>query len=552
VDVQGQGPRVGACAGRLGAVFCLLLVALAAPSVAKAERSEFYGIVQTATLDERDFQGMHRAHVRTNRFILNWGAVERSPGKFKWDFVDRFIGELASHGIRAVPSVWGNPSWLPGSSSTPPVGGAQAEQRWRAFLKAAVARYRPGGVYWTRYYRKRFGPNAPALPVQSWQIWNEPNLRKYFAPYPSPGKYARLLQISYPTIKGIDRHARVVLAGMPGYADVNAWTFLANLYSVPGIKAFFDAVAIHPYGANLNRVRQEIQRTRDAMKHHGDAATPLWVDEIAWGSAPPDRVGINKGPAGQAQMLRRSFKLILKNRAAWNIQHLFWYHWRDPRKSRASCTFCGSAGLLRFNRTGKPSLKTFKRFAADRVAPTASITRGPPDGRLINDATPTFKFASSELGSTFQCHFDSDPFVPCTSPYTPLAARSNDVHTFYVRAVDAPGNVSEPVSRTFTVDTIPPPTPKVLASDPPSPANDNNPKIKGQAAAGTVVKLYVKPDCSGPPVAQASTAVFGAPGIKVTVPDNTATSFRATATDAAGNPSTCSSPLTYVEDSTSP
>ena len=107
-------------------------------------RSEFFGIVQTATLDDSDVQGMQAAKVRTNRFVLNWGAVEPAQGRFKWDTVDRFVGTLASHGIRAVPSIWGNPSWLPGSSSTPPVGGAQAQQQWRNFLQALVARYRSG------------------------------------------------------------------------------------------------------------------------------------------------------------------------------------------------------------------------------------------------------------------------------------------------------------------------------------------------------------------------------------------------------------------------
>ncbi len=553
MDVQGQGPKVGTRAGRLGVAFGLLLLALTAPSAATAAvRSEFFGIVQTATLDDQDVEGMRAARVRTNRFVLNWGAVERTPGHYRWDFVDRFIGDLASHGIRAVPSVWGNPSWLPGSSSTPPIGGADAEQRWRTFLKAAVARYRSGGIYWTRYYHKRFGAKATALPVQSWQIWNEPNLRKYFAPYPSPGKYARLLQISYPAIKGTDRHARVVLAGMPGYGDVTAWSFLGSLYSVSGIKGYFDAVAIHPYGSTLNRVRQEIQRMRDVMKGRGDGPTPLWIDEIAWGSAPPDQVGINKGPAGQAQMLRRSFKLILKNRTAWNIEHLFWYHWRDPKHSRAACTFCASAGLLSFNRMAKPSLGAFKRFSAEKTPPVASITGGPRNGSLINDATPSFKFTSSELGSTFQCRFDAGVFAPCSSPFTPQAARSNGTHTFYVRAIDAPGNVSPSVSRTFTIDTIPPPTPKIVGSDPASPANENNPKVKGQAAAGTIVKLYTTADCTGAPVAQASTAVFGAPGIKVSVADNTTTTFRATASDAAGNTSGCSAALTYVEDSSLP
>jgi hypothetical protein len=140
--------------------------------------------------------------------------------------------------------------------------------------------------------------------------------------------------------------------------------------------------------------------------------------------------------------------------------------------------------------------------------------------------------------------------MTCPSPFTPLTALTQGSHVLYVRAIDAPGNVSATVSRTFTVDTIPPPIPKITATNPASPANENNPKVKGNAAAGTTVKLYTTAGCTGSPVAQASTAVFGTPGITVSVPDNSTTSFRATATDAAGNASGCSPPITYVEDST--
>ena len=96
------------------------------------------------------------------------------------------------------------------------------------------------------------------LPIQSWQIWNEPNLHKYFAPHPSATTYARLLAISRNAIKSRDPQARIVLAGMPGHGDVKAWDFLNRLYTVPGIKNSFDAAALHPYAPGLHRQRQEI------------------------------------------------------------------------------------------------------------------------------------------------------------------------------------------------------------------------------------------------------------------------------------------------------
>jgi hypothetical protein len=394
---------------------------------------------------------MKNLRVQTDRFLVNWGWIEPKKGNYKWGPPDRFIGDLAAHGIRAAPSVWGNPSWIPGSSSTPPIGGTFAQQQWRVFLKALVNRYGPGGEYWGARYHQQFGANAKPLPITTWQIWNEPNLQKYFAPKPAPGPYARLLQISYPSIKQVDRKAQVVLAGMAGRGDIPATEYLKKLYAVSGIKAYFDATALHPYMPTLDKVKQTIKQFRAAMVSHGDAATPMWISELAWGSAPPDSGGINKGPSGQAQLLTKAYKLVLANRRAWNVQRLYWYLLRDPVDPVASCSFCASAGILKPNRIRKPAYNAFKAIVAEKVAPQPTITAGPAQGSTTTDATPTFQFASNEPGSTFQCRFDSKPLAACASPFTPKAGLTNGFHTFYVRAIDAPGNVSPQALRSFKV-----------------------------------------------------------------------------------------------------
>jgi hypothetical protein len=549
VDAQGRGARAGRRLTRRAILFALLALSLLGPATASASRSEFYGIVQTATLDNKDLKGLQSSRVRTVRLVLKWGWVEPGRNSFRWDPSDKFIGGLAAHGIRVLPSLWGNPSWVGGSGSTPPVGGPGSESAWRTFLQAMAARYGPGGKYWRNRFHNQFGANAKPLPITSWQIWNEPNLKKFFAPYPSAGKYARLLQISHDAIRSNAPGAQIVLAGMPGYGDVTAWDFLRNLYAVPNIKSKFDAVALHPYGSSIDKVRTEIQSTRNVMRTHGDAATPLWITELAWGSAPPDRFGINKGPQGQAKMLKRAFNLILDHRAAWNIQRLFWYHWRDPKNNQASCSFCASAGLLRYNRTKKPAYSAFTGFTADTTKPQVTITSGPTNGEYVKSPTPSFSFSSSEHGSTFVCSSAPGPFKDCTSPYT-LPHLSDGAHVFYVRAIDAAGNESHVAGRYFTVDTKPPAPPKLTTTSPRSPANDNSPKVLGTAAKGTTVKLFKTKGCAGSPVAQGTASQLSSPGITVTVPDNSTTSFRARAIDRAGNPSRCSAALTYVEHST--
>ena len=54
---------------------------------------------------------------------------------------------------------------------------------------------------------------------------------------------------------------------------------------------------------------------------------------------------LTKSPREQAQLLTRSFKLILSHRAQWHIGGLYWYTWRDsPRFS--TCDLCAWSGLF--------------------------------------------------------------------------------------------------------------------------------------------------------------------------------------------------------------
>ncbi len=323
----------------------------------------FFGIVQGIRLDERDFATMQVTGVRTDRFLLFWQSVQPRPGSFDWGATDDLVGQFASHGIRPFPTVSGNPDWVPGVLARPPLDTPEAERSWQSFLKALVNRYGPDGSYWSHEYRAEYGPDAAPLPIDSWQIWNEPNLSKYFAPEPSAPEYARLVRISAETIKGQDPKARIVLAGMPGSGKPDAWTFLDELYRQPGFADSFDVAALHPYGRSIAEVGHQIQRFRAALKSNGAGAIPLWLTELGWGSGRPDRFGLSKGPVGQARLLTAAFSLILKNRRAWNVQRLMWFDWRDPNSAEAGkCSFCATAGLLNYNRSRKPAYFAFRRF----------------------------------------------------------------------------------------------------------------------------------------------------------------------------------------------
>jgi hypothetical protein len=333
------------------------------PPSASAVPRELFGISKGQPLTQRDFRKMESTRVRTLRFAINWYAVQPDPGSPNWGLTDKFVGDLAARGIRPVPFVYGSPSWVAKKPNRPPLGSARKVRAWRRFLTLVVSRYGRGGNYWSGAYRQQH-PNGKPKPITALQIWNEPTLPKFFPRRKTTRKYAKLVKLSHRAINRVDRRAKVVLAGLTGYAKPRAWNFLDKLYRVNGIKRRFDVAALHPYAVTIDQFRSEARRIRRVMRSHHDGRSALWLTEVGWGSAPSTRrFPLNTGRRGQKRMLQKSFRLVLRKRRSWHIQRLFWFHWRDPpRGTGAYCSFCPSAGLLKHSHEPKPAYRAFRRF----------------------------------------------------------------------------------------------------------------------------------------------------------------------------------------------
>ena len=63
-------------------------------------------------------------------------------------------------GIRAAPFVWGSPAMGRHGGSPAAAGDTAARAAWQTFLKAAVARYGPGGTYWSTAIASGSAPSA--------------------------------------------------------------------------------------------------------------------------------------------------------------------------------------------------------------------------------------------------------------------------------------------------------------------------------------------------------------------------------------------------------
>jgi arylsulfatase A-like enzyme len=209
-------------------------------------------------------------------------------------------------------------------------------------------------------------------------------------------------------------------------------------------------------------------------------------------------------------------------------------------------------------------------FNEDSTAPPApTLTDTDPDSPADHNS-PRVR-GSAEPGSEVGLYATDD----CTGaaeatgfadeldfPGLELAVPDDSTTTLHARATDEAGNSSgcSPGSATYvedsanqTADTTAPAAPELTDVDPDSPANDNSPKVTGRAEAGTAVRLYTTDDCSGPAAATGSAEEFETAGMPISVPDDSSTAVRATATDDFDNVSACSSSaITIVEDSTAP
>ena len=95
-------------------------------------------------------------------------------------------------------------------------------------------------------------------------------------------------------------------------------------------------------------------------------------------------------------------------------------------------------------------------------------------------------------------------------------------------------------------DLVPPSAPQLSSTDPASPSLSGAPRVLGNDEVGSTVRVYAGSACAGAPVATGSAAELRSPGIAVDVAEGLTASFSATATDAAGNTSTCSAPISYT------
>jgi len=296
---------------------------------------------------------MAQGKVGVIRMVFPWGALDPTPKPNDGDFstIDPVVLDAAENGIEVVPTVYGTPDWVagfldgydcyPNCGAYAPVSD-KALAAWKGFNEQLVERYGPGGSLWKDH------PEIDAMPIDTWQIWNEQNSPTFYQPKVDPAAYERVLEVGSDAIKSRDEDAEVILGGMFGTPfkgkppGESAWDFLREIYAIDGAADTFDAVAAHPYAAHEDKIEYQVDKIRAEVERANDDAG-LWITEVG-ASSDEGPSSLERGPEGQTQSLADAFNYFLDKREAYDIEGVTWYSWRDSDDNQ--CDWCPGSGLF--------------------------------------------------------------------------------------------------------------------------------------------------------------------------------------------------------------
>jgi hypothetical protein len=338
------------------------LTAMPAGASASAVPRDFFGLVAEDALTQqgpshaRIFDQLAATGIGMLRETFDWSQIELKPGSYDFSAYDRFVGDAARHGIQILPVLFNPPAFRSGRPAHHAKRGTYPPASYgdfAHFAQLAVQRYGPGGSFWSQ------NPSIAAMPIHSWQVWNEPNLPVYWASGPSAAQYAALLKVAYRAIKQVDPTAEVVTAGMPqSKLGIPLTKYIRGLYQA-GAGGNFNTIAVNPYATTAGGVVHFLRQVRSLMNREGDGSSSIRATELGWANsasgAPED------GTSGQqAARIGQALRALATARQSLKLAGVIYYSWRDLPVYQGGKDFWGlHTGLVAEAGQPKPALRTF-------------------------------------------------------------------------------------------------------------------------------------------------------------------------------------------------
>lgn len=313
------------------------------------ELGEGYGAqIKEWRTGAKDLDRMKEAGLSYVRFVIPWYAVEKGKGSFVWREFDPILSLLRKKEMKAIIVLGGghpdytkrldapedNPDHVDYELSAPTT--PEEIESFARYAARTVEHYGTDGIIW--------------------EIWNEPDLERFWKPKPDPEIYARLALAACHAIREVAPAAKVVGTGsadMPGKYGTLWPGFVGTVLKSPAFGCF-DALSLHAYRdgeappEKVLGAHENLKSFVKAFTPKGRKIPPVLVSE--WGFSLTE-----VSEEQQAQYLLRSFLLNSLSGVPVSI----WYEWRD---SRLGDDHEAHYGLLDYSGKEKASYRALKAF----------------------------------------------------------------------------------------------------------------------------------------------------------------------------------------------
>ncbi|MCB8932408.1 MAG: hypothetical protein H6534_03105 [Chthonomonadaceae bacterium] len=239
-----------------------------------------------------EMEKLRAAGFKWVRMDLLWHAVERKRGVYDFKEYDRLMGHLQRVGVRPVFILcYGNELYGSGAPRSPETRGAFAR-----FALAAVRHFQGRGVVW--------------------ELWNEPNLSKFWSPHADAAEYVALARVVGTALRRGAPDEWFVGPAVSGFD----WPFLETCFE-GGLLDLWDAVTVHPYRQSAPETAgADWRRLRSVMGRHTARDVPLLSGEWGYSERYP-----GQNAQTQADYAVRQYVANLASGVAMSI----WYDWKD-------------------------------------------------------------------------------------------------------------------------------------------------------------------------------------------------------------------------------
>jgi hypothetical protein len=248
---------------------------------------------------EKEIDMIAAAGFRFIRMDFVWSRVERKKGVYDFAGYERLVSSLAKRKIRPLFILdYGNRLYDGGQAPHT----AEGRAAFCKFTKAAAKRFAGKGILW--------------------EIWNEPNLDKFWRPKKNVEDYCALALGVCKALREGDPRCTIVAPATSGIDS----KFIEKCFEA-GLLKWLDGVTVHPYRSKApETVTPEYEKLRELIGKY----------------APPDKRGLpilsgewgysllhfrrDADPAEkQASYLARQFLMNLMN----DVRLSIWYDWHD-------------------------------------------------------------------------------------------------------------------------------------------------------------------------------------------------------------------------------